>query len=410
MKTLLRRGFVLGSLLLSVQPVLAQTWTQTSAPETSWSSIACSADGTRLVASTYYSGIWISTNSGAGWTMTGASQANDWWAVASSADGTRLAAVDSYYGAIGISEDSGTTWTAANVPKSAWHNIAISADGTKLAASANGCIYTSTDSGMSWVSNRVPAFSTSALLVASSADSSKLVVAVNYPGQIFTSTNMGANWELAYLPFPGVALYSIASSADGSTWLAGGGTLGGSGIFVTTNSGATWISNSVPSLGPVTWSSCASSADGSTLLAVATSYNLDLKNAGLIFTSTNFGITWSQTDAPEQAWTAVASSADGCLMAGSAANWPIVLPAYPGNIYTAQITPALRMNITPANGNLKPSWIVPSTHFVLQENSDLTTANWTDVTNTPVLNLTNLQEEVTLPATNGSGFYRLATQ
>jgi hypothetical protein len=67
------------------------------------------------------------------------------------------------------------------------------------------------------------------------------------------------------------------------------------------------------------------------------------------------------------------------------------------------------MNTTPANGNLTLSWIIPSTNFVLEQNLDLTSTNWTDVTNMPVLNLTNLQDEVTLPLTNGSGFYRLAT-
>jgi hypothetical protein len=47
---------------------------------------------------------------------------------------------------------------------------------------------------------------------------------------------------------------------------------------------------------------------------------------------------------------------------------------------------------------------------VLQQNPDLTAPNWTEVTNAPVLNLTSLQDEVTLLLTNGSGYYRLATQ
>jgi len=54
-------------------------------------------------------------------------------------------------------------------------------------------------------------------------------------------------------------------------------------------------------------------------------------------------------------------------------------------------------------------WIVPSTNFVLQQNLDLTTTNWTDVTNPPALNLTNLQNEVILTPTNNSAFYRLKT-
>jgi hypothetical protein len=43
----------------------------------------------------------------------------------------------------------------------------------------------------------------------------------------------------------------------------------------------------------------------------------------------------------------------------------------------------------------------------MQQSSDL--GSWTDVTNPPVLNLTNLQNEVTLPMHAGSGFYRLKT-
>ena len=50
---------------------------------------------------------------------------------------------------------------------------------------------------------------------------------------------------------------------------------------------------------------------------------------------------------------------------------------------------------------------MPSTNFVLQQSADL--LSWTDVTNPPVLNLTNLQNQVTLPPSGSSGFYRLKT-
>ncbi len=47
------------------------------------------------------------------------------------------------------------------------------------------------------------------------------------------------------------------------------------------------------------------------------------------------------------------------------------------------------------------------TNFVLQESPDL--SGWSAVTNTPVLNLNNLQNEVTLSSTNIARFYRLKT-
>jgi len=36
-------------------------------------------------------------------------------------------------------------------------------------------------------------------------------------------------------------------------------------------------------------------------------------------------------------------------------------------------------------------------------------ASWSDVTNSPVLNLTNLQNELVLSPNSSSGFYRLKT-
>jgi hypothetical protein len=87
----------------------------------------------------------------------------------------------------------------------------------------------------------------------------------------------------------------------------------------------------------------------------------------------------------------------------------LVVAAYGGGIYTYQTTPAPVLNIAPSNSNLAFSWIVPSMYFVLQQNSNLCTTNWTDVTNMPALNLTNLQNQVALPLPAGNAFYRLKT-
>jgi hypothetical protein len=80
-----------------------------------------------------------------------------------------------------------------------------------------------------------------------------------------------------------------------------------------------------------------------------------------------------------------------------------------GGIWISQATPSPQLNITSLNDSLALSWIAPSTDFVLQQNSDPTTTNWMAVTDTPTLNLTNLQFEVTVSPTNSQGFYRLRT-
>ena len=144
------------------------------------------------------------------------------------------------------------------------------------------------------------------------------------------------------------------------------------------------------------WFAAASSADGTKLVVVA--------QKGLIYSSTNSGSTWNLNNLPPgQQWHSVASSADGSKLAVGAAN------TSSGAIWTSQTTPAPGLTIARSNGNLALLWIVPSTNFVLQQNSDLGTANWTNVTNTPTLNLTNLQNQISLPLPAGNVFYRLKT-
>src|ERR1017187_10351692 len=287
-------------------------------------------------------------------------------------------------------------WTQTGAPSTNWYSVASSADGTKLVAEVvSGGIYTSTNSGATWTLTSAPSESWQG--VASSADGVKLVATVN-GGGIYTSTNSGGTWTQTSLP--GTEWLSVASSADGTKLIAGdiSGGPPGFGIYTSTNSGVTWISNSVSSFRfNLNWSSVAMSADGTKLVAVNWADG-NIASVSSIYTSTNSGATWQTNNAPNKAWQSVVSSADG---------GKLVAAVEGGGLWISQTTPAPHMNITPTNGNLMLSWMVPSTNFVMQESPDL--ASWADMTNPPVLNLTNLQDEVILPPTNSSGFYRLKT-
>ena len=81
----------LGALVDGTCSVAAQTWTQINAPSNIWSSIASSADGSKLAATAFAGGIYTSTNSGASTKATSA-PATWWTSVASSADGNILIA------------------------------------------------------------------------------------------------------------------------------------------------------------------------------------------------------------------------------------------------------------------------------------------------------------------------------
>jgi hypothetical protein len=66
------------------------------------------------------------------------------------------------------------------------------------------------------------------------------------------------------------------------------------------------------------------------------------------------------------------------------------------------------LNLSISSSNLAISWTIPSTNFVLQQSPEL--ISWADVTNAPALNLTNLNNELSLSPTNSSGFFRLMSQ
>jgi hypothetical protein len=209
-------------------------------------------------------------------------------------------------------------------------------------------------------------------------------------GYIYASTDCGLDWTLM-TNAPNLQYFSVASSADGTTLLAAGSGLyevtsnsyAPDGlIYTSTNSGVTWVSNAVPN---VFWNGVACSANGCTLAAVAL-YDL-YENPGSIYTSTNSGMTWISNNVPRQNWASIASSADGGT---SVASEEVSSSPPSGGIYILQTVPAPELNIAPAGSNLALSWLLPSTNFVLQQNLDLTTTNWVTLTNTPTLNFNNL--------------------
>jgi len=383
-------------ILALVISAFAQNWTQTSAPtNASWIGIASSADGKIICAvnSDSAAEFILSTNSGVTWTNNSyqTSQLGGYGSVASSADGTILIA-SLYTNGFGnyffVSTNSGNTWVQTSVSGS--DAVASSSDGAKLAAAsiASGFIYTSTNFGSTWqLSGASSNFWES---LASSADGTKLAAVAQ--NEIIISTNSGIAWTTnTSLSLGFVRLSSIASSADGGILAIAGGN-----VYVSTNSGGSWI------LTPVTGYSVASSADGKRL-AVANDPLFGGQTQ--IYISTNSGLNWTTNNVPFSG-SCVASSADGCKL--------IVGAPRPGTkqggIWIGQITPSPQLSIKPANGKLALSWIVPSTNFVLQQNSNLSAANWAMLSNSPTLNLTNLQDEISFSPSNGSGFFRLIAQ
>ena len=201
------------------------TWTQTSAPNLNWWSVASSTDGTKLVAAAGNDldgngGIYTSTNSGFTWTQTSAPGSQSVYYVASSSDGSKLVEADYFGGVICTSTNSGLTWTQTSAPDNPWHYVASSSDGRKLVAVAyGGGIYATTNSGFTWA--QTGATNLEWFFTASSSDGSKLAAITLDPAAIgrstcliYTSTNSGLTWKISTAPSTG--WWSVASSSDGT--------------------------------------------------------------------------------------------------------------------------------------------------------------------------------------------------
>jgi hypothetical protein len=105
------------------------------------------------------------------------------------------------------------------------------------------------------------------------------------------------------------------------------------------------------------------------------------------------------TDAPTNVfWTSLVSSADG---------HKLIAAAQAGGIYVRQTTPTPALHVTRSGNQLLISWPVPSMKFVLEENSSLSTANWSPLSAPLKINYTNLNYEATIPILPSEAFYRL---
>ncbi|HTL18786.1 MAG TPA: hypothetical protein VL793_16230, partial [Patescibacteria group bacterium] len=245
-------------------------------------------------------------------------------------------------------------------------------------------LFASADFGANWkdLSLQVVPVGFAFLSIALSADGDKSAIAEYGQGNVLVESHskLWAGWGdgiAAALLGQGLAS-AIASSADGTKLAtcvnefdAPDGRL-----YTSADGGSNWMVTVLP---VTNFTSITSSADGTRLAAVAAPDG--------IYMSTNSGANWSPMNAPQANWVSVASSADGNKM---------VAVVNGGGIYSWQTTPTPALNIVSSGSSLVLSWTIPSRNFVLQQNTNLNTADWTEVATTPAINFANLHYQVTM--------------
>lgn len=393
---------IIGGSWTEVHATSTPDWVQTGAPQQSWSGVACSADGSKIVASSRFAnqynpgGIYVSADSGRTWQLTSA-PIQYWDGVASSADGRRLLAFGSASDVanspegIYLSADSGATWTATSAPGTTWNVLSCSADGSHLAAAIwYGGIYYSTNGGATWFAGNASMRYYDALTA--SADGQRLAASggdVNNPNlrQVYLSTDAGVTWSAANGP---TNLIGLASSGDGNLVL---GAAGQTGIYLSSNAGQDW--QLAGSSGPE-WLAVASSRDGLRAMTVAGGMS-----PGPIYASSDGGKSWQQSGTVTGYFNSIACSSDGAKWVASAGG------SAAGYIYTLQLPPAIDIGL--ANNAVLVSWPASATGYVLEQNVIPGGAGqWLSVTNSP--RSVNGKFQVSLPLAAGKSFFRLKSQ
>jgi hypothetical protein len=329
-------------------------------------------------------GIFASTNSGLSWFPPSVDAGVD---VAASPDGTTWIVADAYCSDLLFTNSPSSGLPIRTPINTSSSLVALSSDGSRLFAAGYG-IYVSTDSGYSW---QPVLGDVSVTCLACSIDGAT-VVAGSPSNGLYITTNSGTTWSTNIVDsqWPG-AWNSLACSVYPFRMFAASD----DGVFLSTNSGLAWTQIHAPD----SFQSIAVSADGSQIAAAV--------KAGLIYTSTDSGLSWnlsglgdlSGLGATNSIATSVAMSADGSKMYAAPQG---------GNVYTNQSTPPPVLKMVPSGTNLSFFWPFPSVNFVLQQTTNPLTNLWQNLSVSPIPNYTTLENMASIPAPAQSLFFRLA--
>lgn len=231
-----RRGFV--STLASTYDKIYKTtdtgdnWTATAAPDSTWASITCSADGTIVLAGNSNSSNatfdrkWaISTDGGDTWSA--GPTIGQWTDVAMSSDGSRMYAVTVSGSNLYRSSNTGSTWTTTGVGATIT-TVACSDDGlTVIIGRSSSTPSISTDGGVTFTA-------------ASSLPTGTWRASVSGDGSVFAAHLTSASQQL-YISTDGGTTWSQQTTMLSTTWSSSAIDVDGTNIIAGPSSGKPYV-------------------------------------------------------------------------------------------------------------------------------------------------------------------------
>ena len=221
--------------------------------------------------------------------------------ITASNDGTKIAVASSGNG-IYTSADSGASWvnrTSSLSPQPSWTAIVSSSDGRYIAASAafssnsSDGVYISSDFGLTWDKTLTQGAIAS---IAMSSDGSKIIAALSAGGSagvtsIHRSSDFGATWSNSISGIPALArtgnYFQLTISDDGVHLAASYSSNDWAvrGLIISSNSGDSWtqITTGIP----VGLARIAASADGSKI-----AYKV---SGSPVYFSSDYGVSWTNS-------------------------------------------------------------------------------------------------------------------
>lgn len=356
------------------------SWILNSTPyATNLGPICISSDGTKMDATfgipgavSSVSKVHYSTNSGITWSACSPPNPNTTYkgltAIASSYDGSKVVTVGytdysgTNWGFIYQSLDFGHTWYQTGAPWGNWHSIASSGDGSKLFASNDYGIWVSTNGGTLWEQTISSRNSPLNLCTSLSGQSVFAEIGIGNSNYIFISTNYGTTW-VSNSTLPNLFWGGIACSTDANSVVICG--RNGNGIYRSTNSGVNWFLTGAPSKD---WFRIVTSMDGSKLVAGA--------NGDDLYASFDSGNTWTDLGITYSGNLAISGNGKFLVMSTSAGLYIGSLFAPPKN-FAITIKTNSSTIITLTGLSVYP--------YILQATSTLNPPNWFPV----VTNLTD---------------------
>ena len=270
-------------------------------------SIACSSTGQYVAVTCYYGVAYISNNFGKSWSkpsglssisgiITGASFSSTGQYVTLVANGP----------AVYTSNDYGKSFTMTNSPAQSYSAVTSSADGTSIyAVASQSHLFKSTDSGLTWT----PLFYAWYGVASSQSGQYRIVTTENYnDNAVYLSSDGGATWQdiTSSTPNPSGGLWFTASCNSDCQYIVL--TTEVNKIALSSDYGQSWKTVTIAS---------GSSANSLVITQVAISstgqYMTAATNTGLVYTSTNYGNSFTAVSGVPQNYWAVTMSADGML-------------------------------------------------------------------------------------------------